>query len=225
MRDRPELKVPNETVEEWQALVDAMAELAGIPAGLVMRLADDEIEVFVSSRTEGNPYSPGDREHFHDSGLYCERVIESRERLLVPNALADPEWEDNPDVKLNMISYLGYPILLPDERPFGTLCILDRRPNGYSGAVHRLVEKFRDLIQHHLELLYMNAVLGGQNRRFSDHLEELQALRGLVPICAWCKKIKDGTGRWQPVENYLAQHPDTHYNHGICPDCSDGMLS
>lgn len=214
------LEITEETLQEWQSLVDTMADLAGIPAGLIMRLKDEDIEVLVSSRTEGNPYKPGDREHFEDSGLYCETAIRSRQKLLVPDALADPDWEDNPDVKLGMISYLGYPIMLPNDIPFGTLCVLDNRPNEYSAAVHDLVLKFRNLIEHELELLYMNRMLGEQNRRLTDHLQELKVLRGLVPICAWCKGIRDADGAWHDVETYLARDSDTRFSHSICPNCA-----
>lgn len=220
MNDPRQLQIPEKTLEDWQSLVDTMAELAGIPAGLIMRLTADEIEVFVASRNDGNPYQPGDREHFEDSGLYCETAIRSRRKLHVPDALADPEWEDNPDVKLGMISYLGYPIMLPGNVPFGTLCILDSRPNKYSGAVHDLILRFRDLIEHQVELLYMNQTLGEQNRRLTDHLEEIQVLRGLVSICAWCKKIKDDDGSWNAVEQYLARDSDTQFSHAICPRCA-----
>lgn len=50
-----------------------------------MRLNDPDIEVFVSSKSEGNPYHVGDREHFWGSGLYCESVIKTQDKLLVPN--------------------------------------------------------------------------------------------------------------------------------------------
>lgn len=221
--DPATLEIGEETLAEWQKLVDLMAQLAGIPAGLIMRLSERDIEVFVSSRTEGNPYTPGEREHLHDSGLYCERVIASRARLLVPDALADPEWESNPDVEREMISYLGYPIMLPNEVPFGTLCILDNKPNEYSPVVRGLVEKLRDLVQHQLGLVYVNAVLGSENRRLSDHLDEIQLLRGLVPICAWCKKIRNEQGYWNAVESYLAKHPDSQLTHSICPACFDNV--
>jgi len=215
-----QLQIPEETIAEWQGLVDSMAELAGIPAGLIMRLTEEDIEVFVSSRTDGNPYEPGDREHLEASGLYCETAIKSRQKLHVPDALADPEWENNPDVRLNMISYLGYPIMLPGDVPFGTLCILDNRPNEYSEAVYDLILKFRNLIQHELELLYMNQLLDEQNRSLTDYLAELQVLRGLVSICAWCKRIKDNGGRWHAVEMYLARAEDAQLTHSICPGCA-----
>jgi len=217
--DSARLEIGDDTLEEWQSLVDLIAELAGIPAGLIMRLKEEDIEVLVSSRTEGNPYSPGDREHFDGSGLYCEAVVKTGKKLLVPDAEADPDWRDNPDVKLGMISYLGYPLLLPDGVPFGTICILDSAPNSYPDAIHQLILKLRDLVQYHLELLYMNAVLSAENRRFSDHLEEIQALRGLIPICAWCKRIKDDEGYWRAVEEYLVRHPTARFTHGMCPDC------
>lgn len=222
--DPARLQLDERTLDEWQGLVDIMAELADIPAGLIMRLTEDDIEVLLASRTDGNPYRPGDREHFLDSGLYCETAIRTRSRLVVPDALADPDWEDNPDVELGMISYLGYPIMLPNDVPFGTLCILDRTPSDYSPTVQELVRKFRDLIQYQLELIWMNEALGEENRRISDHLEEIQALRGLIPICAWCKKIRDGEGYWNAVENYLVRHPGARLSHAICPTCEEQVV-
>ena len=137
--DVTEIHVPELVLEKWQGMVDLMAELVGVPAGLVMRIAREDIEVFVSSRTEGNPYRPGDKEHLLGSGLYCETVIRSRNKLLVPNALLDESWKNNPDIKLNMISYLGYPILLPNGHPFGTICVLDNKEDSYSPIYEHLV--------------------------------------------------------------------------------------
>ena len=211
--------VPVTTLENWQRILDILAKIIGIPAALIMRLVDDDIEVFVASKSPGNPYHPGDKEHFENSGLYCERVIKTREQLLVPNALSDAEWKNNPDIKLNMISYLGFPILLPDQKPFGTLCVLDSKENAYSDTIIDLMIKFRDLIQSELELLYMNQALGDKNKRLSDYLVELQALRGLVPICANCKSIRDKEGHWHPVEHYLVNNPQARFSHGVCPDC------
>src|ERR1700754_3349678 len=124
--------IPDAILARWQDMVDLMAELVRVPVGLIMRYTGPDIEVLVSSSTVGNPYHVGDREHFDDSGLYCETVIKTGEKLVVPNALADPDWANNPDVRLNMISYLGYPIRWPDKRPFGTICVLDRDTNAYS---------------------------------------------------------------------------------------------
>ena len=159
------IELPQSTFETWQGIVDILAEIVGIPAALIMRLNEPYIEVFVSSKSNGNPYNPGDREHIWGSGLYCETVIKSEDRLLVPNALTDVNWMNNPDVKLNMISYLGFPILLPDGKTFGTICVLDRKENRYSKTVEDLILKFRHIIQTDLELVYLNQSLGDKNKR------------------------------------------------------------
>jgi len=219
LSDEIQVEIPEATQKTWQEIVDLMAEIIGIPAGLIMRLEGPTIEVLVSSKTEGNPYHPGDKEHFERSGLYCETVIKTQDRLLVPNALADAKWRNNPDVKLRMISYLGFPILLPNGRPFGTICVLDNKENAYSERFEELIVKFRNLVQSDLEIIYMNQVLGDKNRRLTDYLTELQALRGIVPICAHCKSIRDVQGAWHPVEHYLLRHPEADFTHGICPAC------
>jgi GAF domain-containing protein len=128
-----------------------------VPAGLIMRIVGDEIHVFVSSTTEGDPYHPGDSEHFLGSGLYCKTVVTENHELLVPNALFDEAWRNNPDVRLNMISYLGYPIRWPNGGPFGTICVLDSKPNSYSEKYKRLMTQFRDIVEIHLEILYIEA--------------------------------------------------------------------
>ena len=214
-----DLKIPEQVLRSWQDIVDLLAQVANVPAGIIMRLVDEDLEVFTSSRSRGNPYHVGDRERCAGSGLYCERVLNTRKRLHVANALEDEEWCTNPDIKLNMISYLGFPILLPDNSLFGTICILDSRANDYSDTLDLLMQKFRDMIQSQLELYFMNAVLGEQYERLSDYLQELQVLRGLIPICCSCKKIKDEEGQWHSVEKYLHKDLDADFSHTYCPVC------
>jgi hypothetical protein len=213
------IKVPEDVMKNWQEISDLLAGMLEVPAALIMRFTDPEIEVFVSSNSEGNPYHPGDKENLHGSGLYCETVIKTKNKLLVPDALADLNWKNNPDVKLNMISYLGFPILLPDGKQFGTICVLDNKRNEHSENTEKLMLKFRSLIESHIEIIYMNQNLGDENKRLTDYLMELQALRGMVPICSSCKSIRDNEDHWHPIEHYLFQHPETKFSHGLCPKC------
>jgi len=55
--------------------------------------------------------------------------------------------------------------------------------------------------------------------RLQQALDEVQVLRGLLPICASCKKIKDEHETWQVLEKYLQDHTQAKFSHGICPDC------
>jgi len=216
-----QLEISEDTLNKWQIIVDIIAELIDIPAALIMRLVESDIEVFVSSQSDNNPYHPGSHEHFLGSGLYCETVIKTNDKLLVPNALTDKKWKNNPDIKLNMISYLGFPILLPDGKPFGTICVLDDKENAYSETYEKLIENFREIIQSQLEVIYMNSVLGEKNKVLSDYLEEMKILRGIVPICSFCKKIRDADGQWSEVESYISKHSEARFSHGCCPECGE----
>jgi two-component system, sensor histidine kinase and response regulator len=145
--------VPENRLIEWQGFIDTLAEVIAVPAGLIMRIVDRDIEILVASHTAGNPHHPGERKSLVDSGLYGKTVLGDRAGLLVPDATADVHWRNDPDIKLGMISYLGFPILWPDGNPFGMICVQDRKANRYSEPQKRLMEQFRSLIEGHLGLL------------------------------------------------------------------------
>ncbi len=52
-----------------------------------------------------------------------------------------------------------------------------------------------------------------------DALANVKTLKGLLPICAWCNKVRDDGGDWHPMEVYLKIHADASFSHGICPEC------
>lgn len=51
------------------------------------------------------------------------------------------------------------------------------------------------------------------------NLKEIRTLRGLLPMCAWCKNVRDDKGYWKRVETYIEEHTDASFTHGICPQC------
>jgi len=55
--------------------------------------------------------------------------------------------------------------------------------------------------------------------QLQDALARVKRLTGLLPICAWCKKIRDDKGYWNHVEAYIAEHTEADFTHGICPEC------
>ncbi|MFO7894574.1 MAG: PAS domain-containing protein [Longimicrobiales bacterium] len=52
-----------------------------------------------------------------------------------------------------------------------------------------------------------------------DALSRIRKLEGIIPICSFCKRIRDDEGSWQPVDVYIRKHSDTHFTHGFCPSC------
>jgi len=55
--------------------------------------------------------------------------------------------------------------------------------------------------------------------QLEKNLKEIKTLRGLIPMCAWCRNIRDDKGYWLKVEKYVEEHTDASFTHGICPRC------
>jgi len=49
----------------------------------------------------------------------------------------------------------------------------------------------------------------------------VQTLREYLPICSYCRKVRDDGNYWHTVESYISQHMATQFSHGICPDCME----
>ncbi len=148
-----EVAIGHDVLRKWQEVLDILARIVQIPAALIMRAEPPSIKVCVSSHSAGNPYEEDEMAPL-GSGLYCETVMATRAHLIVPDALADPHWRDNPDVKLGMISYMGLPLIWPDQHVFGTICVLDRRENAYSALFLQLLQQFRGVVERDLEQIY-----------------------------------------------------------------------
>jgi DNA-binding NtrC family response regulator len=161
--------VPAKTIEKWQQTVDLMAEIFDVPAGLIMRVLPSQIEVLLASRSSKNPYEDGEKADLN-TGLYCETVMAQRQRLSVPNALEDPQWRDNPDVKLDMISYMGVPLICPDGSVFGTICVLDDHTRTYLPVYTNMLEEFRGIIEQDLQMLDQQNQLHLANTRLTHEL-------------------------------------------------------
>lgn len=56
--------------------------------------------------------------------------------------------------------------------------------------------------------------------QLQDALDRIKTLRGIIPICASCKKIRDDQGYWKQIESYIKDHSDADFSHSICPDCA-----
>ena len=170
------IEIPLTVQESWQKSVDLIARIANVPAALVMRVHEKEIEVFRSSASTDNPYEVGEMAALN-TGLYCETVMAHRDRLLVPNALADPHWANNPDIALNMISYMGWPIIWPNGDVFGTICILDSKENSYDETKSQLLYQFKEMIEFSLRAIYDNHQLDDSRKVLRRLNEERRVLK------------------------------------------------
>ena len=62
-----------------------------------------------------------------------------------------------------------------------------------------------------------------KNNKLQKALDEIKTLKGLIPICASCKKIRDDKGFWNQLESYIEKYSDASFSHSICPECSDNL--
>ncbi len=60
-------------------------------------------------------------------------------------------------------------------------------------------------------------------RERKELFSQIQTLRNLLPMCAWCKRIRDEDGNWRPLEKYISEHSSSDVTHGICPECKAKM--
>ena len=73
---------------------------------------------------------------------------------------------------------------------------------------------------------YIKAILqlNSENERALEQLQiamqEIKVLKGILPICANCKKIRDDQGYWRQIEQYISDHSDACFSHGICQECA-----
>ena len=58
-----------------------------------------------------------------------------------------------------------------------------------------------------------------RTRELQEAVAKMDVLRGLLPICCSCKKIRDDQGYWRQVEQFVSQHTGARFTHGICPEC------
>ena len=342
--------IPDEIIEKWQRVVDLMAKTVGVPAGLIMKVDSSQIEVFISSSTDGNPYIKGEKEDLN-TGLYCEMVMKQKSPLLVPDALKDPDWDKNPDIGLGMVYYYGFPLNWPNGETFGTICVLDKKNNPDATNHNELMSEFQEIIEGDLQLIaqtakrkkaetllrqigdnlpegavyrlvkdvsgcrYFDYASSGfermfgmkpaelmkdatpfydltypedvermiatekrsietlhpfnyegraifpdgelrwykwhsqpslldngsiswdgvclditlqkqaENEReklineFQKALKEIKTLRSILPLCSYCKKIRDDKGYWEQVDIYIHKHLQADISHSICPEC------
>jgi len=70
------------------------------------------------------------------------------------------------------------------------------------------------------ELLVSHAVLQGHVVELEKVLSEVKVLKGLLPICSSCKKIRDDQGHWNHLEDYIDAHSEATFTHGLCPGCA-----
>lgn len=80
-------------------------------------------------------------------------------------------------------------------------------------------EELRARLRAGCRIVGLQATLTTRMRELEESAARIQQLNGLLPICAWCKKVRSDDNYWQEVESYVSKHTAVRFTHGICPPC------
>ncbi len=75
------------------------------------------------------------------------------------------------------------------------------------------------------DLTNLSRQLQRKNKELEKAQKEIKVLSGFIPICSYCKKIRDDQGYWNRLEKYLTEHSEAQFSHSICPKCKDEFFS
>lgn len=99
-----------------------------------------------------------------------------------------------------------------------------------AGADDYLIKPFhhqelRARIQVGVRILDLQVELSARVSELEEALANIKVLRGLMPICSYCKKVRNDQDYWQQVEQYIEAHADVQFSHSVCPECYEKEIA
>jgi GAF domain-containing protein len=174
----------------------------------------------------------------------CGTAAFSRTRVIVEDVLRHPFWAGYTNLAMaaDIRACWSEPILSSTGNVLGTFAMYYadvRSPDAFDldfiqtsahvagVAIERArTEQELDEHRHNLEELVQARTLELErvNQELREAMQDLKVLRGMLPICASCKSVRDDTGYWLQIESYIAQHTEAVVTHGLCPVCADKVF-
>jgi GAF domain-containing protein len=139
--------------------------------------------------------------------------------LVVPDAEADDRFRDNPLVRgrPDIRFYAGSPLVTEGGHSLGTLCVIDTKPRVEEPLTDEQLECLRALSRQAVRMLEFRRV----GAEMADVLARMKTLAPLVPVCSWCRRMRDDRDYWSSLEEYLRSSAGIDLTHGICPACAE----
>lgn len=180
---------------------DDLARLAAVicetPIALIT-LIDDKRQWFKSNYGLDQKETPREVS-------FCAHAIHEPDLFEVRDASSDSRFAENPLVTgdPNIRFYAGAPLVVANGQALGTLCVIDRKPKELTSLQAEAMRVLRQSVVTQLEL-----------RRA---LDDFASLEKIVPLCAWCRNIKQADGTWVDLHEFLLSSENV--THGMCPTC------
>lgn len=146
---------------------------------------------------------------------FCAQTILGKGIMVVKDVFLDERFVNNPLVTCapGIRFYAGVPLVTPSGYSIGTLCVIDRKPReDLSESQKKTLEALARQVVTQLELRRVSSQL-------ANALEKIKIMEGLIPICSYCKGIRNDRGYWSTVEKFIQQYSDVEFTHGVCDRC------
>ena len=183
----------------------------------------NQIKVFLRNAGLGNL-------HFADSAVSAYEILgitgESGPNLTIDLILMDIQIGDVNGIRITekikeVEAFQDVPVLMitGDSSKESLLNAFE------AGAVDYITKPFNkvELTTRVCSFLKLKREIDTRKKREKElekALEQIKSLKGMLPICASCKKIRKDDGYWQQIEMYIVEHSEAEFSHGICPDCA-----
>jgi PAS domain S-box-containing protein len=157
-------------------------------------------------------------------GWSMDELNEAGAHFLVHNRKADGTPLPLEECQMHNVIRTGVRFVSTEEvfiRKDGTVFPISvvSSPLFEDGAIVATVNAFRDISkQKELEQDRDQLIFA-----YRDALERVKTLKGFIPICSSCKKIRNDSGFWSQIEAYISEHSDAEFSHGLCPECAQKL--
>ena len=200
------------TEQSYDDIVALAAHICRVPIAMIS-LVDEVRQWFKSKLGVEQQQTPREV-------AFCAHAILKNGPFIVVDAAKDRRFAGSALVtgEPHIRFYAGIPLINPEGLALGTLCVVDRQPRRLSAPQLKALQALSRQVMALLELRRVSTHL-------ADALDRVRTLQGLLPICAWCKRIRDDKGYWDQVEAYIHKSTGAEFTHGICPQCSEKAQS
>jgi PAS domain S-box-containing protein len=150
------------------------------------------------------------------SGIWANAIRDRKPYVINDYSLENPNKKGTPEGHVQINRILSVPIFFKKDRIVAIGCVAIKKEDYDNGDVNQLIAYLNSA----QILLESRKIEEDRQLLLEKALSELKVLRGILPLCSFCKKIRDdNNGRWENVDVYIDKYSQADITHSICPDC------
>ena len=150
-----------------------------------------------------------------NSGIWGNAIRNRKQFILNDYSLKCKNKKGAPEGHVKIKRILSVPIFANKDRIVAVGCVANKKENYDNDDVRQL-----NAYLHSAQILLESRKLEEDRQLLLEKaLSELKILRGILPLCCICKKVRDKEGNWESVDIYIDKYSQADVSHGICPDC------